>query len=122
MSKYRAPTAWDTATIIEVIPYAYVSGQRKPYMVTRTKAEIMVARGAARWSAGSTRRIVEVKVAARGTLRVWRKTRGQGIDGEPKSPCCVMQLVLGESQGRNTGSRRGHSTSTLKGDTSEDEY
>lgn len=91
---------------ITVIPYGNAATPRTPYTVTRTRAEVMVARGTARWADDGTRRIYEVKVAARGTLRSWRKVTNRSKNGA--ALYSSMQLVPGVSQGRNTGGRRGH--------------
>lgn len=95
----------DTRPVM-VIPHAIVNGQRKPYPVSMSRAEVMVARGFARWLADGTRRIQEVKSAARGQLRSWRKVTNRSKSGA--ALYSSMQLVPGVSQGRNTGSRTGH--------------
>lgn len=97
------------ARLIIVIPYGSAEQQRKPYTVTLTRAEAMVARGSAKWDTESgLRRLLEVKVSARGNLKVWRKVQNRTALGAPLYSS--MQLVTGVSSGRNTGSRLGRGT------------
>lgn len=92
---------------VTVIPYSSADSGRKPYTVSRSRAEAMVARGAARWAADGTRRIHETKVSARGNLRSWRKVTNRTENGA--ALYSSMQLVPGVSQGRNTGARHRYS-------------
>lgn len=90
---------------IRVIPHVVTSPS---YTVTRERAEAMVARGTAKWRADGTRCIFEVKIAARGQVRHWRKVVNRNQYGA--ALYSTMQLVPGSQEGRNTGARgRGHS-------------
>jgi primase-polymerase (primpol)-like protein len=91
---------------IQVIPYMLADGPRKTYSVSLEQAEIMVARGAARWTNDGTRTIRETKVSVRGESRSWRKVTNRTKNGA--ALYSTMQLVPGVSQGRNTGARHGH--------------
>jgi hypothetical protein len=92
------------STDVQVVPYGSATSQRKPYTVSLVKAEVMVARGVARWLGDGTRRIQEVRTAARGSLRSWRKVTNRSRSGA--ALYSSMQLVPGVSQGRNTGGKR----------------
>lgn len=96
----------DKRTEVTVIPYGRADTGRIPFKVTLARAEIMVARGHARWAGDGTRRIFELKVSARGSLRSWRKVTNRSKSGA--ALYSTMQLVPGVSQGRNTGARHGH--------------
>jgi hypothetical protein len=76
---------------IDVTPH---NPQHPHYKVSRTKAEQLVARGAARWIPG-LKRIKEVKLSARGENRVWRKTRC--YDPADGTSVSTMQLVVPRS-------------------------
>lgn len=96
------------ATIV-VVPYGSAVSPRAPYTVTMARAEVMVARGHARWATDGTRRIHETKTSGRGELRSWRKVTNRTKNGA--ALYSTMQLVPGVSQGRNTGARHsGHSS------------
>jgi hypothetical protein len=86
--------------LIKVIPHMVAA---YPYTVTRERAEIMVARGQARWDSIGTSTIHEVKIAARGQVRHWRKVTNRSVNGA--ALYSSMQLVPGSQQGRNTGGR-----------------
>jgi hypothetical protein len=88
---------------VQVIPYALATGPRKTYAVTQTRAEVMVARGQAKWLNDGTRCIRETKALARGESRSWRKVTNRSKSGA--ALYSSMQLVPGVSQGRNTGAR-----------------
>lgn len=77
---------------ILVLPH---NPQHKSYQVSRTKAEQLVARGAARWIPG-LKRIREVKLSARGENRVWRKTLC--YDPADGTSVATMQLVVPQSR------------------------
>ena len=95
--------------LIMVVPYGSADSQRKPYAVSQSKAEAMVARGTARWDTDSgLRRLLEIRTSARGQLRHWRKVQNRTALGAPLYSS--MQLVAGVSSGRNTGSRLGKGT------------
>ena len=85
---------------IRVIPHLVAA---QSYTVTRDRAEAMVARGTAQWAADGTRCIREIKVAARGQVRHWRKVTNRSVNGA--ALYSSMQLVPGSQEGRNTGSR-----------------
>lgn len=85
---------------IKVIPHLVAT---QSYTVTRERAEAMVARGTAHWLNDGTRVIREIKVAARGQVRHWRKVTNRSTNGA--ALYSSMQLVPGSQEGRNTGSR-----------------
>ena len=89
--------------LVQVVPYGSADSARKPYAVTMHAAELMVARGTARWAGDGTRRVYEMRTAARGESRYWRKVQNRTALGAPLYSS--MQLVSGVSQGRNTGAR-----------------
>jgi hypothetical protein len=93
---------------VTVVPYGNAAAPRPLYKVTLARAEVMVARGHARWAADGTRRIHETRTSGRGELRSWRKVTNRSKSGV--ALYSTMQLVPGVSQGRNTGAR--HSTHT----------
>ena len=91
---------------VTVIPFATSTGAGKTYMVTLAKADTMIARGQAQWLFDGTRCIKETRLAVRGELRSWRKVTNRSKNGA--ALYSSMQLVPGVTQGRNTGSRHGH--------------
>ena len=97
--------------MVQVVPYGSATMPRQPYTVTMARAEVMVARGHARWAVDGTRRIHETRTSGRGELRSWRKVTNRTKNGA--ALYSSMQLVPGVSQGRNTGAR--HSTHSSEG-------
>lgn len=99
--------------MIQVVPYGSADTAHKPYAVTLSRAELMIARCEARWASDGTRRLFEVRIHSRGQLRSWRKVTNRSKYGA--SLYSTMQLVPGVSQGRNTGARHGKGTGSGTG-------
>ena len=108
MTPTQTPQIKVSRKAVQVVPYASTTGTRQPYYVSLEQAEILVARGSARWFNDGTRRVYEIKTAARGESRSWRKVTNRSTNGA--ALYSSIQLVPGVSQGRNTGSRTGRGT------------
>ncbi len=70
---------------VEYVPAMRDGKHPRPYVVSRDRAEQLVARGLCYWASDGTRRIHERSTRARGDFREWRKVPSAGYS--------VMQLV-----------------------------